>query len=380
MTPSDRLRPDRLRPARPLAARAGGRGVLRPRPFTGSSITGACSSACTRRFGPGGRMEAQCGGIGNIEDFLNSIESVNGDERFAPYLRGVTNTWNFASPGDTEIRLTDAGFDRVRCWLEDAARAAARARAASSRPSVSARTWTDCPEDLRAPYLDAVLEVVPRPLTLDYVRLNISAQAPVTATRIVLLPGRRHRPRDRRARRGGCSSASASSSSRSTWSAAPRSTPTGTALTDEVLEACRRRGRRPARRGRAVRSGTPPTRAAPRPEQGLLGLRKGLGLYANLRPVRPSPALVEASPLRAERIEGTDLLVVRELTGGIYFGDSGRDGDRGPRHLRVLGRRDRAHRAGRLRRRAAARRAARARPARDLGRQGQRARDLSAVA
>ncbi len=60
--------------------------------------------------------------------------------------------------------------------------------------------------------------------------------------------------------------------------------------------------------------------AAPRPEQGLLGLRKGLGLYANLRPVKPLPALYEASPLRRERIEGTDLLVVRELTGGIYFG------------------------------------------------------------
>ncbi len=53
-----------------------------------------------------------------------------------------------------------------------------------------------------------------------------------------------------------------------------------------------------------------------------------MGLYANLRPVRPSPALVGASPLREERIAGTDLLVVRELTGGIYFGDSGRDGDK----------------------------------------------------
>ena len=65
----------------------------------------------------------------------------------------------------------------------------------------------------------------------------------------------------------------------------------------------------------------------PRPEQGLLGLRKGMGLYANLRPVRPSPALMGASPLREDRISGTDLLVVRELTGGIYFGKSGRDGD-----------------------------------------------------
>jgi 3-isopropylmalate dehydrogenase len=59
-----------------------------------------------------------------------------------------------------------------------------------------------------------------------------------------------------------------------------------------------------------------------------LGLRRGLGLFANLRPVRPSAALVASSPLREERIVGTDLLVVRELTGGIYFGESGRDGDR----------------------------------------------------
>jgi len=100
----------------------------------------------------------------------------------------------------------------------------------------------------------------------------------------------------------------------------------GVALTDEVLDACKGAD--------AVLLGavggpkwdtTDPD--APRPEQGLLGLRKGMGLYANLRPVRPSPALVGASPLREERIVGTDLLVVRELTGGIYFGDSGRDGD-----------------------------------------------------
>jgi 3-isopropylmalate dehydrogenase len=67
---------------------------------------------------------------------------------------------------------------------------------------------------------------------------------------------------------------------------------------------------------------------APRPEQGLLGLRKGLGLYANLRPVKPFPVLYDASPLRRERIEGTDLLVVRELTGGIYFGAKQRTEER----------------------------------------------------
>jgi 3-isopropylmalate dehydrogenase len=100
----------------------------------------------------------------------------------------------------------------------------------------------------------------------------------------------------------------------------------GVALTDEVLDACRRADAvLLAAVGGPKWDTTDPD--APRPEQGLLGLRKGMGLYANLRPVRPSPALVGASPLREERIAGTDLLVVRELTGGIYFGDSGRDGD-----------------------------------------------------
>lgn len=57
-----------------------------------------------------------------------------------------------------------------------------------------------------------------------------------------------------------------------------------------------------------------------RPEQGLLGIRRGLGLYANLRPVRVYPELIEASPLKPDRLAGVELLVVRELTGGIYFG------------------------------------------------------------
>ena len=101
----------------------------------------------------------------------------------------------------------------------------------------------------------------------------------------------------------------------------------GTALTDEVLDACRSADAvlLAAVGGPKWDAAVAADPSAPRPEQGLLGLRKGLGLFANLRPVRPSPALLDASPLRRERIEGTDLLVVRELTGGIYFGDRGRD-------------------------------------------------------
>jgi 3-isopropylmalate dehydrogenase len=57
-----------------------------------------------------------------------------------------------------------------------------------------------------------------------------------------------------------------------------------------------------------------------RPEQGLLGLRSELGLFANLRPVTPHPAMFAASPLKAEKLQGVDLMVVRELTGGLYFG------------------------------------------------------------
>ena len=100
----------------------------------------------------------------------------------------------------------------------------------------------------------------------------------------------------------------------------------GTALTDDTLNACKQSDAvLLAAVGGPKWDTTNPD--DPRPEQGLLGLRKGLELFANLRPVRPAAPLLDASPLKRDRIEGTDLLVVRELTGGIYFGDSGRNGD-----------------------------------------------------
>jgi 3-isopropylmalate dehydrogenase len=65
--------------------------------------------------------------------------------------------------------------------------------------------------------------------------------------------------------------------------------------------------------------------AKTRPEKGLLAIRKGLGLYANLRPVKSYPELIDSSPLKPERVLGVNLLLVRELTGGLYFGKQYRE-------------------------------------------------------
>jgi 3-isopropylmalate dehydrogenase len=92
----------------------------------------------------------------------------------------------------------------------------------------------------------------------------------------------------------------------------------GVALTEETLAACKAAG--------AVLLGAvggpkwDNPEAKIRPEQGLLALRKGLEVFANLRPVRFYPSLLEASPLKPHLLEGVDLVVVRELTGGLYFG------------------------------------------------------------
>jgi len=99
---------------------------------------------------------------------------------------------------------------------------------------------------------------------------------------------------------------------------------TGTPLPDSTLALCRRAD---AVLLGAVGGPKWAPSAPVRPEQGLLGLRKELGLFANLRPVTVHPRVASESPVKAELLADVDFVVVRELTGGIYFGDSGREGD-----------------------------------------------------
>jgi trans-aconitate 2-methyltransferase len=128
----------------------------------------------------GGQLEAQCGGEGNVAEFVRAIEAISGDERFAPYLRGTLQPWKFAGVGETEVRLERAGFASVRLWLERK-RFEPRDPRGYLRASGLASHLDRLPENLHEEFVDAVTGSMPRPLVLEYVRLNISARRPFTA-------------------------------------------------------------------------------------------------------------------------------------------------------------------------------------------------------
>jgi len=126
---------------------------------------------------PGGQLEAQCGGQDNVAELVRNLEALQGDSRFAPYLRGFRPNWNFASVEDTRTRLARAGFEQTECWLE-------RRRVQPPEPREFFRAGgpgshlEDLPAELQDAFIDALLGSMPRPFTLEFVRLNISARKP----------------------------------------------------------------------------------------------------------------------------------------------------------------------------------------------------------
>jgi trans-aconitate 2-methyltransferase len=126
---------------------------------------------------PGGPIEAQCGGEGNVAEWTRAIEAAEGDERFSAYLRGIPAAYNFASVGDTELRLARAGFDVHRVWLERKT-VTPREPREFVRSMGLAKQLDRLPPELHDEYVDAILGSLPRPLRLEYVRLNMSARRP----------------------------------------------------------------------------------------------------------------------------------------------------------------------------------------------------------
>jgi trans-aconitate 2-methyltransferase len=126
---------------------------------------------------PGGRLVAQCGGAGNVAEHARNLVAVATRPEFVDHFKDMTIMWNFATPEETEERLRRAGFDQVRCWLEDKP-------VQPEHPYDFTTTVTmgphlaRLPEELRRSFAEAVLELEDDPLVLNYVRLNIDARRP----------------------------------------------------------------------------------------------------------------------------------------------------------------------------------------------------------
>lgn len=125
----------------------------------------------------GGGFEVQFGGQGNVAEWKRAIEAAEGDERFSAYLRGMPDTYNFASLGDTETRLGEAGFEVAAIWLSK--RTVTPAEPEGYVRSVGlVKHLERLPANLHDQFAEAILGSLPRPLTLEYVRLNVSARKP----------------------------------------------------------------------------------------------------------------------------------------------------------------------------------------------------------
>jgi trans-aconitate 2-methyltransferase len=124
---------------------------------------------------PGGRLVAQCGGLGNIDAFRQLAEAVAAEPPYAPYFADWRKPWNYAGAEETAARLTEAGFVDVETWLEPKP-----TPLADPRPFVTTvclvRHLDPLPDDLRERFVDDVLARAGSPLVLQYVRLNMVAR------------------------------------------------------------------------------------------------------------------------------------------------------------------------------------------------------------
>jgi len=125
---------------------------------------------------PGGRLVAQCGGQGNVARHTEAIAAVAADPEYGQHLTQAKGLWNFAWVGETESRLDAAGFTGVRCWLQP--KPVQPARPLKFVSTVTLGPILDqLPEEKRRAFAEAVLAEHEEPFVLDYVRLNIEADA-----------------------------------------------------------------------------------------------------------------------------------------------------------------------------------------------------------
>lgn len=136
----------------------------------------ALFAALYRALRPGGRLVAQCGGLGNIDRFRALADEVAGEDEFGRYFADWRRPWNYAGDTETAARLQRAGFGDVSCWLEPRDVTPPDPRA-FIRTVCLVRHLDPLPEQLRDPFVDRVLARCGEPLVLDYVRLNMAARA-----------------------------------------------------------------------------------------------------------------------------------------------------------------------------------------------------------
>jgi trans-aconitate 2-methyltransferase len=125
---------------------------------------------------PGGRLVAQCGGEGNIDELRGRANAVLAEAPYAEYFVDWRPPWNYAAPGVTHERLLDAGFASAKCWLQPAPQQPEHPRELLSTIVLGPHVQR-LPEELRDPFMDAVLAELGEPVIVDYVRLNIDATA-----------------------------------------------------------------------------------------------------------------------------------------------------------------------------------------------------------